>query len=106
MIRVRAPGSVEDLVFSDDSNWLGIAGDGKVWRLSVNGLGSPEPLPEIQKPDFAFGVKSLPSPATAMITSNVGLGPEPDTVLFGNYAGSVEIWNAKSGKILRRFTFR
>jgi len=40
----------------------------------------------------------------ALPYSNVVAGPQPASVLFGNYAGSVELWNAETGAVLSRFT--
>lgn len=42
----------------------------------------------------------------ALPYSNVLAGPQPGSVLFGNYAGSVELWNAETGAVLSRFTLR
>lgn len=42
----------------------------------------------------------------ALPYSNVVAGPEPASILFGNYAGSVELWNAETGEVLSRFTLR
>ncbi|MEP6962660.1 MAG: hypothetical protein ABI995_11320 [Acidobacteriota bacterium] len=101
-----AQGKVDDLAFSADERWLGIESAGRLWRQSVGQLGTLEPLPIHQQSQFSFGANSMRPPASAAATSNTIAGPDPNTVLFGNYAGSVEIWSTETKRVLQRFTFR
>ena len=107
--------------------WMG-SRDGRVyaWDLQSHSLsakslepaGSVDSLAVLKSsPWIVFAKTSAPlhmwNPDTgemrsldALPYSNVVAGPKPSSVLFGNYAGSVELWNAETGAVLSRFTLR
>jgi len=80
-------GSVESVAALKKSPWVVFAKTGAplhMWNPDTGELRSLEAFPY----------------------SNVVAGRQPASMLFGNYAGSVELWNAESGKVLSRFTLR
>ena len=99
------PGPLRDLRFTRDEKWLVITNDSASRHL-VQSLSSLEPLlagEDPGDPQKEAWDSSQSNPAER--TSNLASAPD-DTVVFGNYAGSIEVHSAATGKLLRRFTFR
>lgn len=91
-------GKLRDLRFSKDEQWLFVRND--TWaRHPVRELGSLEPVGEDS------GVPQVDVDWTGGRTSNAVSGAG-GVVVFGNGAGSIEVHDFASGKMLRRFTFR
>ncbi len=98
-------GTVKDLRFTPDEDWLMIQ-DHELRRHPVKILGSTEAVPKGQDTSEPQVVAALPVGIDkGEITSNIVRGPGSGTVLFGNFAGSVEIHDP-AGKLLERYTFR
>lgn len=87
-LRAKSPepaGSVESVAVLKDSPWIAFAKTSAplhLWNPDTGEMRSLEALPY----------------------SNVVAGPQAGSVLFGNYAGSVELWNVETGAALTRFT--
>jgi hypothetical protein len=89
-------GKLRDLRFSLDEQWLFALA-----RHAVQSLGSLEPV----TPADDRGVPQVDMEFPGEHTSNVVRGTSGIAV-FGNAAGSIEVHDVSSGKMLRRFTFR
>ena len=95
--RFRAgAGKLRDLRFSTDEEWLMVQND-ECSRHSVYQLGSLEPCNQTGVPQVA---SDWPGDRSSNVVTAAGV------VVFGNAAGSIEVHNAASHKMLRRFTFR
>lgn len=103
--RMLLSGKVRDLRFTPDDEWLVIeAGD--LSRHPVKILGTTELITREQDTSEPQRSAAVPTGIDKSdITSNIVPGPGPGTVLYGNYAGSVEIRDAV-GKLLEQYTFR
>lgn len=99
-------GPLRDLRFSRDEQWLIVVNSGQlrhpVERLGINEMLVPGQDPGLTQEDAS----AAPAAANAERTSNVVPGPLPESVLFGNFAGSLEVRHRASGEILERYTFR
>ncbi len=126
---LEADGEFGPVAFDARRGWVVMgARDGRVYAWDVEAgelrAKSPEPAGSVDSvavlknsPWIVFAKTSTPmhmwNPDTgemrtleALPYSNVVAGPERASVLFGNYAGSVELWNVETGKVLSRFTLR
>lgn len=83
----RLSGGVDDLAVLQDG-WIAYGRRGAQLRLWNPANGAIEPL------------------AGAVPTSDVRPGPATGTLLFGNDAGSVELWDTARGSFVDRFTVR
>jgi len=124
-----APAGFGPVAFDAIREWILMGSrDGRVyaWDAESKSLRakSPEPAGSVESvaalkdsPWIAFAKTSAPlhlwNPDTgemrsldALPYSNVVAGPQAASVLFGNYAGSVELWNVETGAVLTRFTLR
>ena len=90
VLRAKSPepaGAVESLAILKSSPWIAFAMSGAplhMWNADTGEMRSLDALPY----------------------SNVVAGPSRGSVLFGNYAGSVELWNAENATVISRFTLR
>lgn len=89
-------GKLRDLRFSSDEEWLLVQND-ECSRHSVYQLGSLYPCDNPGEPQTTV---DWPADRSSNAVTAAGL------VVFGNAAGSIEVHDRASGKMLRRFTFR
>ena len=89
-------GKLRDLRFSKDEEWLLVQND-RCSRHSVYQLGSLEPCDQTGEPQTAV---DWPGERSSNAVTAAGV------VVFGNAAGSIEVHDLASGKMLRRFLFR
>ena len=103
--RMLLSGKVRDLRFTPDEEWLVIqAAD--LSRHPVKILGTTELITHEQDTSEPQRSGSVPAGVDkSEVTSNIVPGPGTGTVLYGNYAGSVEVRD-QSGKLLEQYTFR
>jgi WD40 repeat protein len=117
------------IAFDAPRNWILMGSrDGRLyaWDAASHELRatSPEPAGAVEtiavirgSPWIAFAMTGAPvhlwNPETgetrtlaALPTSNLVAGFAPGSLLVGNYAGSVQIWEVESGKMLRQRTLR
>jgi len=101
--RFRAgAGELRDLRFSADEKWLIVENDALA-RHAVQSLGSLEPLgPGDDRGEAQIEGMVVPQ---GIRTSNVA-GGSSGVAVFGNAKGVIEVRDPKSGRTLRRFTFR
>ncbi len=95
-------GALRDLRFSKDEQWLIVTNREKA-KHAVQVLGSLQPLGSADDPgepqaEILLGKYGNPS-------SNVVAAPD-GTAVFGNAAGSIEVHDAGTRAVLRRYTFR
>jgi hypothetical protein len=93
-------GALRDLRFSRDDQWLFVENDALA-RHAVQSLGSLEPL----SPGDDGSVPQVDMEFPGEHTSNVVRGTG-GVAVFGNAAGSIEVHDVSSGRMLRRYTFR
>jgi hypothetical protein len=101
--QIRVDGSPSAMAFSDDERSLAVVA-GKVAIYSVASMDSPALMDSLPA-GFRFS-PSASGPAAVVSSSNVIRGPEPDTVILGTWAGSVEMWHIKSEKLLWQRSLR
>lgn len=89
-------GKLRDLRFTKDEEWLQVQND-QCSRHSVYQLGSLEPCDQPGDPQTPV---DWPGERSSNAVTAAGI------VVFGNAAGSIEVHDAGSGRMLRRFTFR
>ncbi len=95
-------GALRDLRFTKDEQWLVVVNN-RIARHPVQSLGSLEELgPD---GDSGEGQAEILMGDFGERTSNLIAGPD-GSVVFGNHAGSIEIHDARTKVLLRRFTFR
>jgi hypothetical protein len=91
-------GALRDLRFSKDEQWLIVKNDALA-RHAVRELGTLEPLAAYED----AGEPQVDVEWAGEHSSNVARGR--DVAVFGNAAGSIEVHDIQTGKMLRRFTF-
>ncbi len=93
-------GKLRDLRFTKDEQWLVAENDGMA-RHAVASLGSLEPLAAGEDSGVRLTSIDWPEEHSSNVVSGAG-----GIVVFGNAAGSIEVHDAASRRMLRRFTFR
>jgi len=93
-------GELRDLRFTQDEQWLIVENDAPA-RHAVASMGSLEPLRAGDDSGVSSGSINWPGEHSSNVVSGAG-----GIVVFGNAAGSIEVHDAASRRMLRRFTFR
>lgn len=132
LARLTRPGEHSDfgaIAFDARRNWLLLGSrDGRAyaWDLATRQLRakSPEPAGAVESvaavpgsPWIALGKTGAPvhlwNPDTGQLrtleavpSTNVVAGADPGTLIIGNYAGSVQFWDADSGRMISQRTLR